>query len=291
VDSLVFLAKGGESYVLRAEVKQPVEVVAKTVLPASASPETMTSILAESHLVKLMENKDFIVDIYEEIIEYNQTLNKIENYIVLIEQAKYDLSNIVKAWTTLEKAHDKVEYFSNEKLFYFIFKACEAVNYLHSQNLYYGDMKEANLLVFRDYSVKLGDFGISIKIDPELDPNEENYELKGVTPGYSLPLFEAAMRDDAGDMFSKNKLFLSDYYALSVTFNNIRKTCRETFAEEAKKDLDEMNRYKYDEESYFNRFLDELPSLNPTTNPLSALLDKYRAMVANDSQFILDFCD
>jgi len=46
-------------------------------------------------------------------------------------------------------------------------------------------MKEANVLVFRDYSVKLGDFGISIKLDPEAEWNDENFELKGVTAGYS----------------------------------------------------------------------------------------------------------
>mmetsp|Transcript_25522 Transcript_25522/g.19289 ORF Transcript_25522/g.19289 Transcript_25522/m.19289 type:complete len:114 (+) Transcript_25522:655-996(+) len=113
----------------------------------------MASILSESHLIKLMQHPDFIVDIFEEIIEYNPELNKIENYIVLVKQAKYDLSNIVKAWVNEEKAHDKVEYFSNEKLFYFLFKSCEAIDYLHSRGLYYGDMKEANLLVYRDYTV------------------------------------------------------------------------------------------------------------------------------------------
>jgi len=33
VYSLDFLAKGGESYVLRVDLKQPIEVVLKTVLP------------------------------------------------------------------------------------------------------------------------------------------------------------------------------------------------------------------------------------------------------------------
>jgi len=71
----------------------------------------------------------------------------------------------------------------------------------------------------------LGDFGISIKTDPNTDPDEECYDLKGVTPGYSLPVFERALQEDTGDTFSKNKLFSSDYYALSVTFENIKKTC------------------------------------------------------------------
>jgi hypothetical protein len=34
VENIEFLAKGGESYVLRLEVKQPVEVVVKMILPS-----------------------------------------------------------------------------------------------------------------------------------------------------------------------------------------------------------------------------------------------------------------
>ncbi len=54
-------------------------------------------------------------------------------------------------------------------------------------------MKEANLLVFRDYSIKIGDFGISIKLDEEANWDDEIYELKGVTMGYSKPEFAQAL--------------------------------------------------------------------------------------------------
>lgn len=36
---------------------------------------------------------------------------------------------------------------------------------MHKRNIYYGDMKAPNLLIFRDQRVKLGDLGISIKLD------------------------------------------------------------------------------------------------------------------------------
>lgn len=36
--------------------------------------------------------------------------------------------------------------------------------YLHKNNVYYGDMKPENLLIFRNYQVKLGDFGVSKKL-------------------------------------------------------------------------------------------------------------------------------
>jgi hypothetical protein len=47
-------------------------------------------------------------------------------------------------------------------------------------------MKEANLLVFRDYQVKIGDFGVSIKMKelPLKEDETDEYEIKGLTPGY-----------------------------------------------------------------------------------------------------------
>ena len=133
----------------------------------------MLDILEESHLIKLLDNKEYVVNVFEEIIEFNKTQNTVENYFSIVEQAKQDLKSTVQIWTDDKQAFEKVEFFTNEKLFYFIFKTCKAIEYLHSQNVYYGDMKEANILVFRDYSVKLGDFGISIKLDPKIDWDEE----------------------------------------------------------------------------------------------------------------------
>ena len=43
-------------------------------------------------------------------------------------------------------------------------------------------MKEDNLLIFRDYQIKIGDFGISIKMNEGNTENE--YYLKGYTAGY-----------------------------------------------------------------------------------------------------------
>lgn len=38
-----------------------------------------------------------------------------------------------------------------------------ALDYLHSKNVYYGDLKPQNILIFMNMQVKIGDFGISIK--------------------------------------------------------------------------------------------------------------------------------
>ena len=51
--------------------------------------------------------------------------------------------------------------------------------------MYFGDMKPANLLVFRDQRVKVGDFGISIKMRSDIKEDVPFYELKGLTLSFA----------------------------------------------------------------------------------------------------------
>jgi len=76
-------------------------------------------------------------------------------------------------------------------------------------------MKEQNLLIFRDYSVKLGDFGISIKLKHNDDPDEEHYELRGLTKGYTI---QSIAENGTEKNYSKNDLLMNDYYAIFKTF-------------------------------------------------------------------------
>jgi hypothetical protein len=69
-------------------------------------------------MIKLLPNKEFVVDILEEIIEYKEDDKTVCNYLianahylvnylklntwlVLVEQAKRDLKDIVKIWGNL----------------------------------------------------------------------------------------------------------------------------------------------------------------------------------------------
>lgn len=56
----------------------------------------------------------------------------------------------------------KLEEFSEEKIVYIALKVMMILDYLHEKNIYYGDLKPDNILIFQNYEVKLGDFGISI---------------------------------------------------------------------------------------------------------------------------------
>ena len=72
-----------------------------------------------------------------------------------------DFQSIVKVWKNKHLAIEdyKIEEFSEEKLLYFAISTMKTIDYLHSQNIYYGDMKPSNILIFQNMQVKLGDFG------------------------------------------------------------------------------------------------------------------------------------
>ena len=79
--------------------------------------------------------------VHEEIIAYSQDQKKILFLVAIIESAENDLLNMCKVWGSEEKSEDKVDFFTPEKLEYICLKAMQALNYLHSKNIYYGDMK------------------------------------------------------------------------------------------------------------------------------------------------------
>lgn len=88
----------------------------------------------------------------------------------------------------------RVEFFSELKLAHVCLKAIEIICYLHSQNVYYGDMKPANLLIFRDYKIKIGDLGMSMKLPDDCNMNSEFY-IKGYTPNFIMPELENKVED------------------------------------------------------------------------------------------------
>jgi hypothetical protein len=83
-----------------------------------------------------------VVEVLEEIIEFNEQEKSVLNYTVLVEKAQKNLSDYVKIWKNPRLSMEEQEYFSEEKLFYIFFKSMQALEYIHSHNIYYGNMKE-----------------------------------------------------------------------------------------------------------------------------------------------------
>jgi hypothetical protein len=82
-------------------------------------------------------------------------------------------------------------------------------------------MKEENLLIFRDLSVKFGSFGLSIKMKelPLKDGDSDEYQIKGLTPNYTTDLIKASL--EHGENVSRKDLILNDYHALFKTFDDL----------------------------------------------------------------------
>ena len=126
---------------------------------------------------------------------------------------------MVNTWNDEELAMESLEHFSTDKLIYFCLKAMEALLYLHSKDIYYGDMKPENLLIFKDYGVKLGDLGISVK----MVKGETEHYLKGYSNAFSSPDMRNAC--ELGEAVTREQLFLFDRYQIWKTFNSILKRC------------------------------------------------------------------
>lgn len=192
--------------------------------------------------------------------------------VALIESAKNDLSKVIKLWQDEEKSIEKVEFYSEKKLAYFCMKAMEAMAYLHVNNVYFGDMKPENLLLFRDYRIKLGDLGVSMKIPEHLTMDSPIY-LKGLTPKYSLASLEAKYLND--EPVTVRELFLNDYYSLMRTFEMIH-------------DQVLAAGFAISPDCHFLRMLQDLKKYE---EPLMPKVLKWQKLFSEDNAFLFGLCD
>ncbi len=58
--------------------------------------------MVQSQMMKLIAHKEYITEICEEIIEYNAQTGSINSYMVLMERAINDLTQIIKIWNDPE---------------------------------------------------------------------------------------------------------------------------------------------------------------------------------------------
>ena len=72
------------------------------------------------------------------------------NYCVIAEKAKYSFEILLKLWKNPEKSMIEQDFYHPDKITFYFMQTLMAINYLHSRNIYFGDMKPANLLIFRN---------------------------------------------------------------------------------------------------------------------------------------------
>lgn len=98
------------------------------------------SIFYETGLLKLNKGQS-LVEIKEELIEYNSEKNVIVSYAVVVGQAQHSLADLFKIWGDKQKSHQKREFYTQEKLAFYCYQAMLCIHELHLKDIYYGDMK------------------------------------------------------------------------------------------------------------------------------------------------------
>eukprot|EP00347_Sterkiella_histriomuscorum_P009577 403340674 len=230
------IAQGGEAIVFRLEHQGTNEVVIKTSLKIQNltkvvrmsshkiqfqkkdgnSESPFIDLMEETRHLRLLQSEKYIASVKEEIREWSYFQSKTFIYCVIVEKAKYSLKDLFKLWRTKDLRDKFLENYSPEKLAYYFYQSLQIMAYLHQRNVYYGDMKPHNLLVFRDQQVKVGDLGISIKLDQSRDDNEKLYTLKGLTTAFaSTDMLKAFQKRKK---LSKKELFEFDKFSLIRTF-------------------------------------------------------------------------
>lgn len=77
---------------------KPMEIVAKVPIRERAGPSATEDLLRESHLIKLCSHPEYICEVVEEIVDYEEDSKEIENIVLIVERAKNDLSKFAKVW-------------------------------------------------------------------------------------------------------------------------------------------------------------------------------------------------
>ncbi|CDW81251.1 serine threonine protein kinase [Stylonychia lemnae] len=282
VFSIQQIGKGGESVVFRLQTQELDEIVAKCpilkVQPNQSKGESLNffqQTLYENQLLKIRPNPEFTATIKEEVIEFNKRLGVIIRYVAIIERAQNDLGVISKTWKNPEERIKRREFYSPEKLAYYCFQSMKAINYLHSRHIYYGDVKPENFLIFRNQLVKVGDFGISLKLNPKNENNKGYpflYKTKGYTKSFSLSYiqkFECLM--------TKPDLYRNDRYGLWKAFKMV---------------YDQMTNYDSSSKSQLiEEMLEDLEINNKYFINLNQIVQKYIKYFSTNSQFALRLCN
>jgi serine/threonine protein kinase len=183
-----------------------------------------SGIMEESMALKLTPLESHICLVKEELIEYNPDTGMIICYCVVVERATNSLNKLIGIWGDAEERARMKENFSEEKIASIFYNSVYGLAFLHSKDIFYADMKPDNLLVFRDMQVKLGDLGITCKLDcREKDFDKKEFNAKGFTRGFVPDSLKERFESPENNPMSKNEMIRTDIFALRKTFAIVKK--------------------------------------------------------------------
>ena len=132
------------------------------------------------------------------------------NIVKIYDYGEYNnLPYIVNEYVKGQTLRDVLDYkrcFSLNESCSIMLQLCEAVKAVHAKNIIHRDIKPQNIYYASDGGIKLGDFGISILLDSDINVNE-NKKVMG-TAQYLAPEL----------VYGEKATFQSDIYSMGITF-------------------------------------------------------------------------
>eukprot|EP00347_Sterkiella_histriomuscorum_P016867 403351544 len=119
------IARGGESIVFRLDYAGVEEVVIKkSVVDTNLSKNEIdrqlvfTEMMSEAQQLKFLKSDKYIAQVNEEIIEYDPKSNLINDYLVIVERARFSLNDLLMIWNDEDIRSRRLGYNYEIRYFY-----------------------------------------------------------------------------------------------------------------------------------------------------------------------------
>ena len=244
---------------------------------------------------------------HQNIVKYCEqfTINKFF-YIIMEYCDNLDLKAFIKEYKNNNK-------FIDQNIIYLIvLDICSGIKEIHKKNIIHRDLKPENIFISKDYKIKIGDFGISKKLNktehaktqnigtefymaPELIEGEEQYDNKVDIWALGCIIYELFTLEVC--FYSKNRLQLFN----KILEGNYQKINLEVYSSEWQNLIDSLLKINSEDrpdiEEVYNKVI-ELKNVKAKKNNYNSL-DKISSGILNrdntsekkrDSKNIFSFC-
>lgn len=143
-----------------------------------------------------------------EIVSTKQSKDKISNVYLVFEYMEHDMAGLLKNKISFKEMTIK-------SIFYQILMG---VNHLHKNNIIHRDIKSANILINKNGEIKVGDFGLARRVNPDIPLEKNKFTNKVVTLWYRAPeiLLGARNYSYSSDIWSLGCMFLEIIYGSPI---------------------------------------------------------------------------